>query len=420
MKIHKKTSRTRNRRASRAARSGQKMRPVLSALAMILLVGALVVAGYMLGDNILGLFGIDVTSAAQNSADTSLSESASDTEPAETSSTGMTTTTASTTSAAETTTTTTAPPASVSANAAEFIGHYVPQDAMESIETLDAALDGFTAGDTVILPMKVEGGALLYASELESAQKCGAVQSEVTLSAISECLRKHELTAVASLSVLHDNLYPAYEHRAGYFFADDYTRWLDDKAEEGGKPWLSPFSEEAVLYLQSIIAELNTGGFLHILCTDVSYPDFYASDLEHIGEKVQSREQRSQALVNVLNAMQKTAMESGGSVMTQFSMYSAMNRDVEYISSALLEVPNAVVLIDIHSFRDTLWYGNEPLSLSGKSVTEILNTILPIAEELTGEAGVIPCLKLSSLTDAEKAEAIAALTALGYTRYCLK
>lgn len=414
MKIQKKTNRRRSRRTKRA---GGRMRPIASVLGMVFLVGGLVVVGYMLGDTVLGFIGIDIK-PDEPTASVAESDSASaKTSAAEITATSTNTASSDTTT---TTTTTTTAPVNVSANAADFHGVFIDEEALESLETLDQALDSCSPGDTVILPLKIRGGALLYASELETAQKCGSVRREMTLDQIADCLHRHEVTAIIRLSMLNDNLYPAYDYNAGYFFADEYTRWLDDKAEEGGKPWLSPFSKEAIAYLQSIVAELNEAGFLHILCEDVCYPDFYSTDLEHIGEKVQDPDLRSEALVNVLNAMQKTAQQNGGSVMTQFSMYAAMNREVEFTSSALLDVPNAMVLIDMHSFRDTLWYGNQSLSFSDKSVTEILQTILPIAEDMTGEAGVIPCLKQSSMSDAELNEAICALAALGYTRYCLK
>ncbi len=420
MKIHKQKSRMHARRQMTARKSSSRLRPVLSVLGTIVLVCGLVVAGYMLGDSVLGLFGIEVDRAESTDSASAVSDSAEQV-TADTTTTSTTTgTTTTAESQATTTTTTTQSTAEFSANAADFTGKFLSADALENAETLNAALDIYSAGETVILPLKIEGGALLYASGLEAANQCGAVQGEMTLEEIAACLRTHQLTAIVQLSVLNDNLYPAYDHQAGYFFADEYTRWLDDKAEEGGKPWLSPFSDAAIRYLQSIVAELNQAGFLHILCDDVTYPDFYDTDLEHIGKKVQDKELRREALVNVLNGMQKTAQENGGSIMTQFSMYAAMNRDVEFLSSSLLDAPNAVVLIDMHSFRDTLWYGNEQLAFGGKSVTEVLNMLLPIAEDMTGEAGVIPCLKCGSLSDAEESEAISALQALGYTRYCLK
>lgn len=413
-KIYRDRSRRNRRMFTRHRRS-----TAASVLGTVALVGGLVVIGYCIAGPLFDHFSKEepaATTPDSSAAPTQRSLDSSD-DTADGSDIAATTTAPAETETTIATTTTTA---GISVNGQDFTAHFLDVEALDSLTALNHSLADIPAGESVVLPLKVEGGALRYASTLEKAAACGAVQGELTLETISDALAAHALTAIAEVSLLSDNLYPAYDYDANYFFGDGSGRWLDNTPEKDGKPWLSPFSDNAVAYLDDITDELTANGFHFVLCKDVAFPPFYDTDLDHIGELVKSTESRRKALSGLLNRLQKTAQENGGSVMLAFSLYDALNRDVEALEPILLDVPNAMVTIDMNSFRSSFWHDNERLCLSGKSVTEILGTILPIAENLTGEMAVVPCLREASLSAAERTEAADALRAMGYTRICFK
>ena len=390
-----------------------KARTFFSVTGTIAVVGGLVFLGYRVAPPILAYI---------NGADTASSVTDEPLDPI-----ALTETTETTTSApvevttTTTTVTTTQPAANIAVNGQAYVGYYLDDKDLESAEALDAALAKVEAGSSVILPLKLTGGALSYRSEVEGAKRCGAASdAALTLREITDALEAKKLTAIAKLSVLSDSLYPAYDETAGYFCAEDHTRWLDNKPEKDGKPWLSPFSESGVAYLQAITKELTEAGFNFVLCEDVEFPAFRDSDRKHLGNQVTNQESRILGLTGVLNSINTTAMEHGATAMLEFSMYDALNRDVEVLQPAQLSVPNAAVYIDMHSFRDTFWYGNEKYNLIDKSVTEVLNTVLPIAESMTGEMAVVPCFKRSSLSDAEYTQVCEVMKSMGYTRYMFR
>lgn len=154
--------------------------------------------------------------------------------------------------------------------------------------------------DYLVIPLKTKGGSLYYASSVELAQKDGAVSSEITLQAIMDAAEKYSWIPVAEVSLLNDNLLPNVEAYAGYMAGSD--RWLDNSKDNGGKAWVSPFSEVTQQYLTDIVTEISEAGFAEILCTDVNFPAFRQKDLELIGADVQS-DTRGQTLANLVNQL---------------------------------------------------------------------------------------------------------------------
>lgn len=156
-------------------------------------------------------------------------------------------------------------------------------------------------GTVLVMPLKVQGGALLFQTENALAQQCGAVQGTMQLSEMVDVAKAQGWTPVAQCSLLDDNLLPNANAQAGYLVTDG-SRWLDNTKQNGGKAWASPFSDITVQYLTDLTEEIVSAGFSQIWCADVIFPPFRQSDLTFIGESVQSPS-RSDILLQLLNHM---------------------------------------------------------------------------------------------------------------------
>lgn len=295
-----------------------------------------------------------------------------------------------------------------------FAAYRIEEDALESLPKLRAALLSMPEGcSTAVVPLKCSGGAVQYVSEVE-----GVVSGALTLSEIGACAAEAGVTLSAELSLLHDNVYPDYDWSAGYCIEEDGTRWLDDKPSEGGKPWLSPFSESARQYLSDLVQELSESGFRYLYCTDVVFPDFYQTDLEYIGEMVQSSEQRADAAADLLSQLDRTAQSAGAEVVYTFSLYDALNQTEEALNSEHSTASLMAAVIDDSYFQTPFWYDNVRYDLSQCTVAERVQKLMGIAEHLAEPAELIPCLDRSSFGD-RLPEAIEAIQLMGYTRYLL-
>lgn len=172
-------------------------------------------------------------------------------------------------------------------------------------QALEQAREEMPEGKILVIPLKLQGGAVLYETQSGLAKQCGAAQGVLPLSEIVAAAEEQGWTPVAECSLLYDNLLPDADAQAGYLVTDG-SRWLDNKKENGGKAWASPFSEVTVGYLKELTQEIAGAGFAQIWCTDVIFPQFRQSDLNYIGESVQSAD-RKDALAQLVNQLADTA-----------------------------------------------------------------------------------------------------------------
>lgn len=181
----------------------------------------------------------------------------------------------------------------------------LPEASLENITVLESAITSAKQQHpemtAAVIPMKVQGGALRYDSDIALAETCGAVQGTLHADEIARTVAENNCAAIAECSLLYDNLIPDADPQTGYLTTDG-SRWLDNKKENGGKPWINPFREEAQQYLSDLICEMADAGFAEIWCTDVLFPAFRNSDLNYIGETVQNPN-RGEALSALLNRL---------------------------------------------------------------------------------------------------------------------
>lgn len=401
-----------------------RLRSALSVLLTMLIIGLLVVAGYLAAEPLSRLF--HKWRDGAGSAPDPSQAAAEPTSELLTTQLPVTETTApiQTTAGSETTTVTAtapSPAADIGLRSFAFVGRFLPEDALKSAEALDKALDGFSAGSCVIVPLKSEGGALLYRSQVPGASASGACENAaLTIQEIARCIQAHQLSAIARVSLLDDAYYPTYDTTAGFLLEDGYSRWLDNKPEKGGKPWMSPFSDSAQAYLQALTEEILQAGFQNLLCTDLDYPHFYDTDLELLGSQVKNKQERAEGLIRTLNGVSRAASQQGGAAMYTFSLYDALNRDVEALQPVMLDTQSIVVYIDPNSFRDSFWHNNQKISMAGMSMPEKLEQLLPIAQELCGDMQLIPCFRERSFRQQEQSQAETWLREHGYTQYMFK
>lgn len=186
-------------------------------------------------------------------------------------------------------------------------GYYLDAEALSTQQTLRTALASVPMGIThVIVPLKTAGGNLHYATTIADASTSRTVVAATGLSVIYETISEQGYTPVAAINAFEDPIYPEVYADAAYRIAGTQERWLDDTPENGGKPWLSPFSDLAIDYLASLTAEAAQAGFPVILCEGLTFPQFSEEDLTLLDPRAGSAD-RGTALVNAANAMQEAA-----------------------------------------------------------------------------------------------------------------
>jgi len=274
---------------------------------------------------------------------------------------------------------------------------------ISSIDALNAKLDSVKGCTSAAVPLKTTGGKIHYASSVSSAVASGAVVSSVSLNDIVKAITDRGMTPVAEFSTVADNIYPRTYKKSAYQFDDGYTgEWLDNKAEKGGKPWLSPFASETQEYLSALVNEITAAGIKSIICTDNYFPPFREKDLGYIGEIVKSPT-RYKGLTDLVNKLNSAAGANGGKVMLYASAGDVLNSTSEVFKPEEFGSMSVVVSINMNNFPD-----------------ENLHSVLTKISEKTGSMKLVPCL----ITDGQSADSVASLTgtfkSTGYEQYMIK
>lgn len=281
--------------------------------------------------------------------------------------------------------------------------YYLSVSDISDISALNEKLSSIEGYTSVAIPLKTTGGKVNYASSVSTASLSGAVSSDLTLSEIVNAVTEKGLVPVAELSTVADNIYPMTYKKSAYQFDDGYTgEWLDNRAEDGGKPWLSPFSSEAAEYLCALTDEITSAGIKTVICTDNYFPPFREKDLGYIGEIVKS-ETRYKGLTDLVNKINSSAASNGGKAMLSVSAADVFNSSAEVFKPEEFGAMPVVVTINMNELSET-------------SVSSVLKKL----DEMTGGMKLVPCLITEGQTETWVSSSINTFKSMGYDLYMIK
>lgn len=224
----------------------------------------------------------------------------------------------------------------------KLCGIYLDKSSLSTQQTLAEALSDVPDGIThVIVPLKAEGGRLYYGTTLSDASMCGAVIAATPLETIYNTILENGYIPAAAINTLEDSVYPQTYIESGYRFAGTSEQWLDDTPENGGKPWLSPFSPITEDYLANLSREVADAGFSVIVCEGLTFPDFTADDLALLDSRAGTSD-RGGALVDVVNAMQSAAGDTAFYVSVDAD--ALLNGETELFDTGKPFAPTGVVV----------------------------------------------------------------------------
>ena len=147
-------------------------------------------------------------------------------------------------------------------------------------ESIDAFINLATSqGDKAFMvELKTSDGLIWYNSALESVKEYNAFAAQtIDLKAVAEKFEQNGLSLVVKLHTFKDSVAPAIERNNTFKFKGDGNyKWLDNAADDGGKPWLNPYKSKAVEYNLNIVSEVLNCGVKHIIVDSVIFPKVYS------------------------------------------------------------------------------------------------------------------------------------------------
>lgn len=273
---------------------------------------------------------------------------------------------------------------------------------MTDINTLRSALANLTnSGDIEYaeVPLKATGGRIYYASTVNEAQMSGAVVSTLTLQEIISEIRTAGYKPVAVLSMFEDNIIPQTYPQMGYITVQSGQQWIDNALESGGKPWLTPFSDDTVSYLRNIAQEAASAGFEKVVCSDFVFPYFRDSDLALLGDDVNNSD-RYLAMTSAANAVHDTILSNGSTMMLEVSAVDILRGNDDVLQPMLLDVNSIILSIDFDELGTAVSADNTVYDFSG-TASENASKLIGLVEESLSDYNVAVRFTGANLSDNE-------------------
>lgn len=196
---------------------------------------------------------------------------------------------------------------------------------------LEQALEELPEGlSHILVPLKINGGGIYYATAVQDAIKSNAVQAVLSLDKIYEMITAKGYEPVAVINTLEDDNYVKNYPDSSYHNMNTGEVW-EDKSTVETRFWLSPESSLTQDYLSDIAEEIEQANFKILVCEGLSFPSFPRSELENL-ESICGDSDRYQALTDLLTAMRASAPEI--SIFVRIDGDNALFGDLETMYAA--------------------------------------------------------------------------------------
>lgn len=127
----------------------------------------------------------------------------------------------------------------------------------------------------VVIDMKTAAGTVTYKSNQVSVQNAGATaENAVDLGSYIDTIRRAGYDVIVRIYAFEDATAPyKSSDMAIRYESEDGVLWLDDSVDNGGKPWLNPYSDTAQKYVLDIIYDAVDFGADAIILDGLRFPE---------------------------------------------------------------------------------------------------------------------------------------------------
>lgn len=225
-------------------------------------------------------------------------------------------------------------------------GYLLDTSALLSQSQLEAGVEAVPEGTThVLIPLKVRGGAIYYATSLPDVIQTGAVTAAIPLTTIYDTVAATGAEPVAVINTLEDTIYPLAYPESAYRYSGSGEYWLDAAPEKGGTPRMSPFSDMTLGYLGNLAGEISAAGFKSIVCDGLTFPQFSEDDLLRMDSRL-NEDTRYTGLVKAVQTMQKAAPHTKFYLSLSGSEILTNHRDALIASESLDDLTCVLCKVD--------------------------------------------------------------------------
>ena len=201
----------------------------------------------------------------------------------------------------------------------------------------------------VVIDMKTVKGTVTYRSNQVSISNAGAAhENAVDLDSRIKTAKSLGFDVVARIYAFEDSTAPFNAiDMAIRYESEDGILWLDDSVDNGGKPWLNPYSDTAQKYILDIVCDAIDCGVDAILLDGVRFPENEGMEYAYFGVTAE-----------------ETPM---GEVLQNFAK--------RIYNTAVVTDTNVIIAVDGYEvITGSGIYGTDPFELSADGYAPLLDT----------------------------------------------
>ncbi|MCL2077067.1 MAG: putative glycoside hydrolase [Oscillospiraceae bacterium] len=315
------------------------------------------------------------------------------------------------------------PPVSAPSHNAVF----APASVLDNSTSLAAYIqqaksNGYNA---VVLDMKDTTGNLFYASMYEPVKNTEIIKGTLTAAQIFAVFEGTEVTPIARINTLFDQLSPRYVEDVSYAFADGSSKWMDNRPDAGGKFWANPFLQGTRDYISFLVEELAEAGFPEIILANNIFPYFRPYDVSILNPEFTNINTRYQGLLGLVDAC---AEKKGSSkLILEMSLkdvvenYSGFNNSAEILRGKNNLGDASLLLVFTRSdFGEELITGENSSVILPRDISGLVNMLYKQAQNQIPGLYTIPGLVIAGLTDGEITDILRTFGELEFESYMIK
>ena len=181
----------------------------------------------------------------------------------------------------------------------------------------------------VVIDMKTAAGEVTYKSNQVSVRNVGAAaENAIDLASYIDTARRAGYDVIARIYAFEDSTAPYNSaDMAIRYESEDGVLWLDDSVDNGGKPWLNPYSDTAQKYVLDIVYDAVDLGVDAILLDGVRFPEENAAmDYAYFGVGTEETG-RGEILARFAKRVYSAVVTSGTDVLVAFDGHAVVTGD---------------------------------------------------------------------------------------------
>ena len=258
----------------------------------------------------------------------------------------------------------------------------------------------------VVIDMKTKEGTVTYISDQVSVANAGASsETAYSLERRIRALRNMGFDIIARIYAFEDSTAPYNaSDMAIRYESSEGVLWLDDSVDNGGKPWLNPYSDTAQKYILDIVYDAIDGGVDAILLEGVRFPDEEENmDYAYFGVGAEGVS-RDDILAQFTKRIYSSAVITDTDIIIGYDAFEIFTgSDIYGESPLVLSADGFAPYIDLNDYvgkkyADDFYYKNMP-SDKGK-LTELFTKVYENIGEVEG-LKVVPVMECKGFEKAQ-------------------